>query len=247
FLLMSPQAILGPDPVTIKTDDFRLEIQGGTKATFPNNKTQDEVFLTPLKDARTPVELPFGYFSSSTAQITPFNVKLEPGARLIFPNNDGIGVGDPVILFRYDQEEGKFVKDDAKAIVSSDGKSIETEKDAIKITSYFFAARARDLTTIIGKVFEKDGKTPIVHAQASFRGQESFTDGAGGYVLRYVPVMDGEEISVDVRVVRPNGRVDRTGSAEVLVRPGETTKAPNVSMPGVKDKRPPTLIAPSKI
>src|SRR5262249_49089080 len=57
---------------------------------------------------------------------------------------------------------------------------------------------------------------------------------------------DGEEISVDVRVVRPNGRVDRTGSAEVLVRPGETTKAPNVSMPGVKDNRPPTLIAPSK-
>src|SRR5215813_6595903 len=240
---------LGPDPVTIKTDDFRLEIQGSTKATFPNNGTIGEIFLTPLQNARTPVELPFGYFSSSIVQITPFGVVLDPGAKLVFPNKDGLPPGASAILFRYDQNAGKFVQenpDTVKANVSADGKTIETDPGAIKITSYYFAAMARDMTTIRGYVFEKDGRTPVNHALVRFRGQEAFTDGAGSYVLRYVSVKAGQDVSVEVSAVRPNGRVDRAVSAKVPAISGNTTKARDALMPYIKDNRPPTIIGPTR-
>src|SRR5215813_9385353 len=240
---------LGPDPVTIKTDDFRLEIQGSTKATFPNNGTIGEIFLTPLQNARTPVELPFGYFSSSIVQITPFGVELDPGAKLVFPNKDGLPPGASAILFRYDQNAGKFVQenpDTVKANVSADGKTIETDPGAIKITSYYFAAMARDMTTIRGYVFEKDGRTPVNHALVRFRGQEAFTDGAGSYVLRYVSVKAGQDVSVEVSAVRPNGRVDRAVSAKVPAISCNTTKARDALMPYIKDNRPPTIIGPTR-
>lgn len=246
------RAKLGPDPVTIRTDRFSLEIQGSTEATFPNDDKFGEIFLTPLQNARTPVELPFGYFSSSIVQITPFGVKLEPGAKLVFPNDDRLAKGETAILFRYDQEAGKFVEDRAKATVSLDGETIETDPGAITITSYYFAARKRDLTTVSmttikGYVYEKESMTPVVQALARFKGQESFTDGAGSYVLRYVSANQGEEVSVDVSVVRPTGRVDRAVSAKVPAKPGDVTQAPAVFMPGAKENRPPTLIGPKRL
>ncbi|MGE0131235.1 MAG: tandem-95 repeat protein [Blastocatellales bacterium] len=239
---------LDPQPVSIQTDDFTLEIQGSTKAKFPDNSTSGEIFLTPLMDARTPVELPFGYFSSSIVQITPFGVELDPGAKLIFPNKDGLPPGSPAILFRYDQKEGKFVQDPARVTVSADGKWIETAQDAIKITTYYFAAVRRDTTTTItGRVVEKDGKTPIIRALARFRGQEALTDGAGSYVLRFVAVKDGEEVSVEVSTVRPNGRVDRAQSEKARAVLGGTTKVLDVRMPGTTENRRPTIIGPKRL
>src|SRR5262249_11305056 len=175
---------LGPGPGTIKKDGFRMKIQD-SHATISNKGAIWEVFLAALQNARTPVELPFGYFSSSIVQITPFGVVLDPGAKLVFPNKDGLPPGASAILFRYDQNAGKFVQenpDTVKANVSADGKTIETDPGAIKITSYYFAAMARDMTTIRGYVFEKDGRTPVNHALGRFRGQEAFTDGAGSHV-----------------------------------------------------------------
>ncbi len=236
-----------PQPVTIETDKFKLEIPGSTKATFPSGDTRGTIFLTPLQNARTPVELPFGFYSSSIVQITPFNVGLDPGAKLIFPNDDKFPVGSRVALFRYDQEVGKFVQDAATAEVSADGLRIETAANAIKITSYYFAAPAGNTTTIVGRVLETDRRTPVNRALARFRGQEAYTDGNGSYTLRYVPVRSGESISVEVSVVRPSGRVDRVQSGGVTPVVGGTTKVPDVSMPPITENRPPTIIAPPRV
>jgi uncharacterized protein (TIGR03437 family) len=236
-----------PQPVTIQTDDFRLEIPDSTKATFPSGATRGTIFLTPLENARTPVELPFGYHSSSIVQITPFNVKLDPGGKLTFPNQDGFPAGAPAVLFRYDQEQGKFVQDAATAAVSADGQRIETAPGAIKTTTYYFAAVSRNTTTIVGRVLEKDRSTPVTRALVSFKGQEAATDGAGSYVLRYAPVRNGEALSVEVSVVRPSGRVDRASSDKISALLGGTTKVPDVAMPATTENRPPTILAPSRI
>jgi uncharacterized protein (TIGR03437 family) len=236
-----------PQPVTIQTDDFKLEIQGSTKANFPSGATRGSIFLTPVQNGRTPVELPFGFFSSSIVQITPFNVRLDPGGKLTFPNKDGFPAGAPAVLWRYDQDAGRFVQDSATASVSADGQRIETAAGAIKVTTYYFAAVLRNTTTITGRVLERDGRTPVVRALARFRGQEAVTDGFGSYVLRYVPVKSGEEVTVEVTVVRANGRVDRAQTAKVQAVLGGTTKMPPVIMPGTTDNRPPTILAPPKI
>jgi uncharacterized protein (TIGR03437 family) len=236
-----------PQPVTIQTDDFKLEIPGSARASFPSGATRGAIFLTPLQNARTPVELPFGFYSSSIVQITPFNVRLDPGAKLTLPNKDEFPAGSRVALFRYDQEVGKFVEDAATAAVSADGQRIETAANAIKITSYYFAAPARNTTTIVGRVLETDRRTPVSRALARFRGQEAYTDGNGSYTLRYIPVRSGESISIEVSVVRPSGRVDRVQSAGVAPVVGGTTRVPDVSMPATTVNRPPTIIAPPRV
>ncbi len=233
--------------ITIQTGDFQLELPDNIKARFPNGSSSGEIFLTPLENARTPVDLPFGYYSSDIVQITPFNVQLEPGGKLTFPNTDGFPAGATATLFRYDTQEGKFVREQTPATVSADGLRIETSSNAVKVTSYYFAAVERQTTTITGRVFEKDGKTPVVRALARYRGQEALTDGNGSYILRFVPVKNNEIISVDISLQRPSGRVDRVQSAGVAVAPGGITKVPDVLMPGDKENRPPTILTLAKL
>jgi hypothetical protein len=242
----SAQLSLAPSAIVIQTGDFKLEFPDDVKAVFPNGSTRGVIFLTPLKDARTPVDLPYGYYSKSIVQITPFNVKIDPGGKLTFPNVDGFAAGAPAQLFRYDSTLGKFVQDPAKAFVSADGQWIETEPGAIKITTYYFASAPREITTITGRVLERDGKTTVARAVVRFRGQEALTDGNGSYVLRYVPVRAGETISVDVSYLRSNARVERVESAAVPVVVGGITKVPDVLLPGNTDNRPPTILAPPK-
>lgn len=236
-----------PTPITIKTGEFRLEVPGNAAANFPTGATFGSIALTPLQDARTPVDLPVGYFSTAIVQITPFNVRLTPGAKLILPNTDNFPANAPAILFRYDPAEGRFIQEAAPAAVSADGKTIETVPGAIKVTSFYFAAVLRSTTTISGRVFERDGKTPVIRALVSFRGRETFTDGNGSYVLRYVPLRDGERVSVEVSIQRANSRVDRAVSASVPGVLGGTTKIPPVLMPGGQENRPPSILVQSKI
>ncbi|MCI0666375.1 MAG: hypothetical protein L0220_35450, partial [Acidobacteria bacterium] len=169
--------------IVIQTGDFQLSFPDSVRATFPNGATRGTIFLTPLLNGRTPVDLPFGFYSSSIVQITPFGVKFDPGGKLIFPNTDGFPAGASAQLFRYDPSQGKFVVE-ARAFVTADGKSIETEPGAVKIASYYFACLSRETTTITGRVLERDGKTIVSRALVRFRGQESFTDGNGSFVLR---------------------------------------------------------------
>ncbi|MFN0084257.1 MAG: Ig-like domain-containing protein [Blastocatellia bacterium] len=242
---MAPAA--QPTPITIQTGEFKLEVPGNAAANFPTGATFGSIALTPLQNARTPVDLPVGYFSTAIVQITPFNVSLNPGAKLILPNTDNFPSNAPAILFRYDPAEGRFIQEAAQAAVSADGKVIETASGAIKVTSFYFAAVLRSTTTISGRVFERDGKTPVIRALVSFRGRETFTDGNGSYVLRFVPLKDGERVSVEVSIQRASSRVDRAQSSSVPGVLGGTTKIPPVLMPGGLENRPPAILVQSKI
>ena len=232
---------------TIQTGDFVLELPDPVSATFPDGSSSGQIFLTPLNGARTPVALPRGFFSSAIVQITPFGVRIAEGGTLTFPNSDGFPAGAPATLFRYDPAEGRFVREAARAFVSSDGRSIRTESGAIKVTSYYFTAVPRPNTTMTGRVLEKDGQTAVPRAHAQFRGQESITDNDGSYLLRDVPVMDGEPVFVEVNYQRPTGRVERVISPIVPVFPGRTTRIPDVLLPDDGLNRPPIILAPPRI
>ncbi len=240
----APESIVS---IGIQTGDFQLEFPDDVTAIFPGGATSGRIFLTPLLNGRTPFELPQGIFSSSIVQITPFGVRLSPGGKLVFPNKDGFSPGVPTILYRYDPDQGRFVQDSARASVTADGKFIETEPGAIKITSYYFAAIPRQTTTITGRVFEKDGRTVISKVVVRFRGQEASTDGNGSYVLRFVPVRNGEDIAVEASFLRANGRVERAQSATVTPVVLGITRVPDILLQGDTENRPPTVLAPPKI
>ena len=80
-------------PVPISTAGFTLLLPANVDAVFPGGGKSGTIFLTPLKDGRMPLDLPPGIFSSSIVQITPFDVQLNPGAKLTFPNADGLPAG----------------------------------------------------------------------------------------------------------------------------------------------------------
>src|SRR5262249_17330462 len=125
----------GP-PVTIQTDDFQLQVPADIQVNTSDGQKSATLTLTPLQNGRTPVVLPYGYYSTSVVQITPFNVKLDPGAKLIFPNKDNFPAGTQLSLFRYNPDSGKFEQQEKTTVaVSADGKRIETGVNDIKITS----------------------------------------------------------------------------------------------------------------
>lgn len=233
-----------PQPVTIKTGEFQLQVPAGTVVTTPTGGNTATLVLTQLENSRTPVPLPYGYFSKSIVQITPFNVKLDPGAKLIFPNTDGFPAGMPLVLFRYDPDAGKFVQEKSTVAVSADGQRIETEANAIKVTSYYFASTIRNTTTITGRVLDANGK-PIANASARFKGQEALTDGDGSYVLRYVPVDDRELVTIEVSSSRTGSRIDRFTSLPVPAIIGGITKVPDITI--VQVNRPPNIIVAPKL
>jgi uncharacterized protein (TIGR03437 family) len=235
--------------VILEIEGFKLEVQDQTKVKFPNGETSGMINLTPVKNAKAPVNLPLDYFSSAIVQITPFGVELDPGAKLTFPNTDGFPAGAQAILFRYDSDAGVFVKEDAKANVTADGKFIETEQGAIKKTSLYFAAVKQLTTTVTGRVVENsDGRTPVAKATVAFRGQSVLTDASGSFTLRYVPVKTGEAITVEASVLRASGRVDRAKSSPpVAAVISKITKLLlPIRMPLIEN-RPPTILVQDKI
>jgi uncharacterized protein (TIGR03437 family) len=232
--------------VTIQTGEFQLQFPAGVKVNTPSGETTATLTLTPVENSRTPVQLPYGYYSKSIVQITPFGVQFDPGAKLIFPNTDGFPAGMPLVLYRFEPSAGRFVQDKAAVTVSEDGQHIETAADAIKVSSYYFASSLRNTTTATGRVLDDDGKTPLQNALVRCRGQEFFTDGNGSYVLRYVAAEDKELITVEVITQRTSSRVDRLLSASASAVLGGLTKMPDVIVPDIKTNRPPTILSISK-
>jgi|GEM_PF-2403736 len=232
--------------VTIKTGDFQLIIPKDIKVTTPDGQSTATIVLTPLENGRTPVALPYGYYSTSIVQITPFDIKLEPGAKLIFPNTDKYPAGTQLELFRYDQGASRFVPVKSTVAVSADGNRIETDTNDVTVTSYYYASLFRNTTTITGRVFESDRKTPVQRALARYRGQEAYTDGTGSYVLRYVTV-DEKDISVDISTLRASARVDRVSTKTAQVALNGITIMPDVYLPDTKENRPPTIITQTKV
>lgn len=215
----------------IQTGQITLEVPAGAKALFPDGTTSGSIYLTQLENGRTSVNLPVGYYSSDIVQITPFNVTIDPGAKLTFPNSSGLAAGAKMALFRFSAADGRFVRESALATVTADGQSVETGGNAIRVTSIYFVAPLRRTTTITGRVFESNGTTPVRGALARFRGQESLTDGTGSYILRSVPVFVGEKLNVEISVVRSNGRVDRAAGVDSPAVLGGVTRVAAVRMP----------------
>lgn len=235
-----------PQPLTIETGEYQVVVPPGTKVKGPNGETSMRLILTPLKNARTPVELPFGYFSPSIVQLTPFNYQFDPGVQLIFPNTDGFPANTALTLFYFDNELGKFVEEKAGAKVSADGKRVETGANIVKVSSYYFAAQYADTTTIAGRVLNSDRK-PVAKTVVRCKGQVATTDGNGSYLLRYVPAKEGEILTVEGAAVLANLNVLRTPNVSAPAVPGGITKMPDLFLPKESDNRPPDIDAPEKI
>ena len=231
---------------SISTDNATFEVQDNTTATFPDGATSGTVTLTEVENSRTPVGLPERVFSSVVIQLTPIGVKLKPGGKLTFRNKDNLPVDAPVKLYRLDQTVGsptigQFVVH-GSATVSADGKQVETAADAINETSYYFVAAPRRTTTVIGRVVDSDGKTPVRNAFVTARGRETFSDGNGGFALRNTVVSGNDDrITVEVSVHRPDGRVERVERTGIpAVADGVTRVTPDITLPS--GNRSPTVI-----
>ncbi len=237
------------DP-SISVGGITLTLPEGLTAIFPNGSTTGTIFLDVVANSLTPVRLPRSIFSSSIAQIAPFGVKLQPGAKLTFPNPDGLPPNTTVTLFRYDVDVssatfGTFIDTGKQAVVSSNGATIETEAGAVTETSFYFVARARALTSIIGRVVDSDGITPRRGARVRARGQEATTDGNGGFFLRDVPVQAGDQIQVNASLLRASGRLDTAAgrTAPAVIR--GLTKIDNLVLSSATSNRAPLIYAKS--
>ncbi|MFN0083925.1 MAG: Ig-like domain-containing protein [Blastocatellia bacterium] len=233
-------------PVSIQIGGFQLDVPGNSTAAFPSGATRGPVTLTPLLNGRTPVNLPFGYYSASVVQITPFNVRIGLGAKLVFPNSESLPAGTKVDLFRFDPVEAIFTREADTGIVTPDGRRIETPASTVKTTHYYFAAAFRQTTTATGRVIEKNGK-PVSRALVRCRGQEALTDGAGTFVLRYIPVTANEPISVEVSSIRTPSRIERIQSPTAPAVVNAITKIPDVILPGPTENRPPVILGANRV
>ena len=238
---------------SVQTGGVIFEVPDNATAQFPDGSTRGVITLTLVENNRTPAPLPAGHFSSTIAQLTPFGVRTTPGGKLTFPNRDGFAAGARVMLFRLDQAVnsptlGSFVEAGV-AVVSSDGMRIETAAGAITETSYYFVSLARPTTTVVGRVVESDGTTPVRLALVSSRGQEAFTDGAGAFTLRNVPVNAvNDSLTVEASFKRPDGRIDRAQRSGIAVVVGGITQlSPPLVLPAATSNRPPTILAPSSL
>jgi uncharacterized protein (TIGR03437 family) len=238
---------------SVQTGGVIFDVPDNATAQFPDGSTRGVITLTLVENNRTPAPLPAGHFSSTIAQLTPFGARLTPGGKLTFPNNDGFPAGARVTVFRLDQNVnspalGSFIPS-GEAVVTGDGRQIETSTGAIAETSYYFVSLARPSTTVIGRVVESDGVTPVRSALVRSRGQEAFTDGAGGFTLRDVPVnAANDSLAVEGSFVRPNGRVDRVLRGGIAAITGGITQvSPPLALPAATSNRPPVILAPSSL
>ncbi|MBX3278735.1 MAG: FG-GAP repeat protein [Acidobacteria bacterium] len=238
-----------PAPIKpVEANGFSLIAPQDLSVVFPGGATAGTIFLTPVDESRVPVDLPRGIFSSGIVQVAPFNVQFNPGVKLIFPNTDRLPAGATAKLFRYDPGEGEFVEEPEGASVSADGMRIETSANAVRRSSYYFVARPTETRLVLGRVLESDRRTPVRRAVVSLRGQEIFTDGNGGYMLRYVPVLPGgDSFTVDASFLRPSGRVERAKSLPTGVIGNTALKVSDIILPPSDENRPPVILGPLRI
>ncbi|HMY73360.1 MAG TPA: Ig-like domain-containing protein, partial [Blastocatellia bacterium] len=225
----------------------------GSTIQFPDGSRVNSVGVTVLDSGRTPVDLPPSQFSSTIVQLTPFGARLNPGGKLTFPNCDGLPAGSTATLFRFDQTTGsntlgQFVPD-GLATVTADGQRVETARDAIKQTSYYFVSVPRPITTLYGSVVEED-QTPARSALVQVRGQSIFalTDQNGGFTLPNVPIVGTNDLTLEVSYLRPDSTVDRTERNGVKPDPrGITFVSPPIVLPGQGRTRAPVILAPKTL
>ncbi|MGH9801139.1 MAG: hypothetical protein ACRD82_12310, partial [Blastocatellia bacterium] len=242
-----PQSQPSPQPLTIQSGEYQVIVPPGTKVKGPNGETSVRLVLTSLRNARAPVELPFGYYSPNIVQLTPFDYQFDPGVQLIFPNTDGFPANTPLSLFRFDKDSGKFVEEKGVARVSTDGKRIETDATAVKVSTYYFASLFSGATTTIsGRVLTNDRK-PAAKALVRCKGQVATTDGNGSYVLRYVTAKEGETLTAEASLLLANGNVLKSQAGNANAVTGGITKMPDLILQKEGENRPPEIDAPEKV
>jgi len=239
-----------PGPTAMQIGGARFEVRDDTSATFPDGATSGGLTLSLIENSRTPAGLPAGQLASPIVQITPFGARLNPGGRLIFANEESLPVGTQLKLFRLDQNAGsptlgRFVEAGLATVVDTgNGTRVQTADGAITETGCFFLSLPRLTTTVAGRVVKSDGVTPVRQALVRARGQEAFTDGAGAFVLRHVPVKAGEFITVDASFAGADGRVDRAERRAIpAVVGGITTVTPELKLTLDESNRPPVILA----
>lgn len=211
--------------------------------------TAQNVTVTLLSPGRTPANLPVGHFSSAIAQVTPFGA-ISPGIKLTLPNRDNLPVGTVARLFKLNQTRGSTTSgefiDIGTATVTANG--VETAANAITEGSFYFASIIRPLAAINGRALESDGR-PVPRAIVQARGQSTFTDGFGGFVLPNVPVLsNGEKLRVEVSYQRPNGSISRKDSNEVELTAGAlVTASPSIVLDAVSTNLPPVFLVPATL
>ncbi|MDX2029973.1 MAG: Ig-like domain-containing protein [Blastocatellia bacterium] len=235
----------------IQTEGIYFEVADGTIGNFPEAPTDGKLTLTAVENSRTPTPFPPGIFSSSVAQITPFNVRLTPGAKLTFPNRDNLPPGTQATLYRFDQRNGsntigRFIVS-GTALVSADGKRIETAQNAITDTSIYFIGASPSTTTVIGRVLDSDNETPVRLARVISRGQEAQTDGNGGFLIRNVIASQGDFLTVDASFQRSNGKVDRTQTVLQQAIVNGVMDVGVLKLSAENSNRPPTILAPATV
>ncbi len=235
-------------PAQLQPAEVTLSFQAGTRFQFPDGATSGALTLTQVEKSRTPVALPNGVFSSTIVQITPFGTKFTPGGTFTFPNTDGFAANAAVRLYRLDQTAdsatlGRFI-DAGAATVSASGQQIVTATGAVTEATYYFVSLARNTTTVVGRVVDSD-RGPARRALVRARGQEDFSDGNGGFVIRNVPVASANDtFTVEASLVRPNFRIDRAESNRLTAVAGGVTDAGTLTLPAATSNQPPYLLIP---
>lgn len=237
----------------IQSGSIILDLPAETTVQCPGGNGPCSISLDQLTESRTPVGLPAGIFSSTIAQIAPIDAIFSPGGRLIFPNRDNLPASSQVDLYKLDQNPasptvGEFIKAGA-ATVSADGQRIETAAGSITGGGYYFVAVQNPTAALYGRVVENDGR-PVRRAIVLARGQSTFTDSNGGFVLNGIPVIGANDsVTLEVSYQRSNGRVDRTEREGIAITAGGVIAInPDIVLPAPQQQnRPPVILAPSSL
>lgn len=232
-----------------------FNLPSGATVSFPDGAPSNQLALTQLENSRAPFSLPKGHFSSNILQIAPYGATFSQGGQIIFPNNDGLPANATVKLFKLDQNAasptlGSFIEAGA-ATVSADGRTISTQAGVITESGCYFVSALQPAQTLIGRVVDGGGN-PVRRVFVTARGQESLTDGNGGFVLRLAPARASETVRVEANYLRPNARLARLTRADfvipVNIAPvGFVRVTPDLVLPDEEVNRPPVISAPTSL
>lgn len=232
-----------------------FNLPSGATVNFPDGATGNQLVLTQLENSRAPFSLPKGHFSSNILQIAPYGATFSQGGQIIFPNNDGLPANATVKLFKLDQNAGSptlgsFVEA-GTATVSADGRTISTQAGVITESGCYFVSALQPTQTLIGRVVDGGGN-PVRRVFVTARGQESLTDGNGGFVLRLAPARASETVRVEANYLRPNARLTRLARTDFVIPVNVTAVGfvritPDLVLPDEESNRPPVISAPTSL
>lgn len=228
------------------------------------------LYASQIENNRSPVRLPVGHYSSTMVQISPFESIISPGGELAFANTDclptnsaarifqltGSGLRASVGIGGIPATVGQFV-DRGPANISADGQRVTMGNDIVDGGGIYFVSVKRPTATIIGRVQEtvffspggaSPDNVPASGAIVTARGQEAVTDNNGAFILRNVPVLrTGDRVSLDISLLRPNGRVERGLITDIAITGNSVTSLNPFTLTTPVTNRPPVILASAAV